>query len=471
MAQLQAVPATEFSLEGKSPAERVEERMSIPLEFSPHQYAVLLLHIAAEIEHALMVEYLYAAYSLGGAQVPEARRRDVAMWQEIIAGIAKEEMGHLMTVQNLLRCIGGPLNLDREDYPWDSEFLPFPFRLEPLTRASLARFIVAESPDGWQGDEADTIRELARQGIDEDVKLNRVGELYAVLEKLFADSSLIPDSEFRAETLPYQATFDEWGRGYRSGARGHVQGGGPVGTPNVLLLPISGRTEALAALKAISIQGEACPDDDPEAISHFARFLDIFQHFPEQETWPSRPAPINPGVFPDLANDGDEEAPATITPITHPEARLWASLCNIRYQMLLTSLLHTFDFAGNLSPSSAMTPRGLLIHSTFGEMYNLRVVSTILMQTPLAAGDEQLVAGPPFQMPYTLDLPLDEADRWRVHLDLLQSSQCLIDALLEQAPMERHDYLRALRGGDDRLAVSIGQIIHGCGSRPAYLPH
>ena len=30
----------------------------------------MLLQIGAEIEHALMVEYLYAAYSLGGSQVP-----------------------------------------------------------------------------------------------------------------------------------------------------------------------------------------------------------------------------------------------------------------------------------------------------------------------------------------------------------------------------------------------------------------
>ena len=110
----------------------------IPPELSPHQYAILLLYIAAEVEHVLMVEYLYAAYSLGGPQVPVEHRAQVAQWRETILGIAKEEMGHLLTVQNLLRCLGGPLNLDREDYPWDSAFYPFPFRLERLTRNSLA---------------------------------------------------------------------------------------------------------------------------------------------------------------------------------------------------------------------------------------------------------------------------------------------------------------------------------------------
>src|SRR5271168_1942248 len=88
--------------------------LEIPSEFNARQYAILLLEIAASIEHALMVEYLYAAFSLGGPRVPSPRKPEVAQWREIILGIAKEEMGHLMTVQNLLRCLGGPLNLDRE---------------------------------------------------------------------------------------------------------------------------------------------------------------------------------------------------------------------------------------------------------------------------------------------------------------------------------------------------------------------
>lgn len=42
-----------------------------PAEMTWRDYLVLLVRIGAEIEHALMVEYLYAAYSLGGQQVPE----------------------------------------------------------------------------------------------------------------------------------------------------------------------------------------------------------------------------------------------------------------------------------------------------------------------------------------------------------------------------------------------------------------
>ena len=84
---------------------RSKAELPVPVDFTPHRYAVFLLHVAAEIEHALMVQYLYAAFSLGGSEVPKDHWIQVSEWREIILGIAKEEMGHLMTVQNVLRCL------------------------------------------------------------------------------------------------------------------------------------------------------------------------------------------------------------------------------------------------------------------------------------------------------------------------------------------------------------------------------
>ncbi len=111
----------------------------LPPEFSCLDYTTMLLHVASEIEHSLMVQYLFAAYSMGGPQVPEALRGKVREWQETILGIAKEEMGHLVTVQNLLKVLGAPLNLDREDYPWGTDFYPFDFNLQHLTISALAK--------------------------------------------------------------------------------------------------------------------------------------------------------------------------------------------------------------------------------------------------------------------------------------------------------------------------------------------
>ena len=109
---------------------------------------IFLLHIAAEIEHALLVQYLYAMYSLkSDDELSDAQQRtQVSAWREILVQIAREEMGHLVTVQNLLRLLGGPLNLEREDFPFRSGLYPFHFRLEPLTKNSLSKYVFAEMP-------------------------------------------------------------------------------------------------------------------------------------------------------------------------------------------------------------------------------------------------------------------------------------------------------------------------------------
>src|SRR5947208_12215392 len=82
---------------------------------SPHDEAVFLLNIAAEVEHALMVQYLFAAYSLQDAsRFPAAQAALLRAWRGALATVAREEMGHLITVQNLLRSLGAPLSLARD---------------------------------------------------------------------------------------------------------------------------------------------------------------------------------------------------------------------------------------------------------------------------------------------------------------------------------------------------------------------
>src|SRR5438045_480047 len=126
---------------------------------SLHDEAVFLLHVAAEVEHALLVQYLYAAYSLKKPEeVPADKQGLVRGWKKTLLGIAREEMGHLVTVQNLLRLIGGPLTFDREDYPFRSDLYPFHFRLEPVSKGSLAKYILAEMP--YMAEMPDEMKEI-----------------------------------------------------------------------------------------------------------------------------------------------------------------------------------------------------------------------------------------------------------------------------------------------------------------------
>ena len=440
-------------------AARVTEpkRASLPREFSWHDYAVYLLHVAAEIEHSLMVQYLYAAYSIGGPDVPPKEQPAVLEWQQTILGIAKEEMGHFLTVQNVLRLIGGGLNLDREDFPWDIPFFPFPFRLEKLSRVSLAKYIFAESPNQWPPDVTAAERKEieAAVGSTPTAIPHRVGELYELMIDVLGNRDALADSVFRAETVPFQASWDEWGRSYNGQGRGATSQG-PA--PNVIVRRISSRSDAVSVLQEIARQGE-WPEEDPPAQeqTHFRRFLNIFRAFPQSgkgswsPVWAVATNPQAPGV----TNPEAEAGPI----IQHPEASTWGTLFNIRYRMLLAYLSHSFRLSAEALEAGTASPRGMIISRTFGEMYNLRSTAGILVQLPLADEKDPERAGPPFQMPYTVKLPPEEADCWRVHLDLIDAASVLLKDLGRMPTGPRAAYAVALLNADQRAQEEIRMLL------------
>jgi hypothetical protein len=458
-------PAAPQGLRRETFAAAAKPRSALPSGFSGHDYAVYLLHIAAEIEHLLMVQYLYAAYSLGGDQVPDAKRAIVQRWQETIQGIAKEEMAHLVSVQNILRLIGGPLNLDRNDYPWDAPFYPFEFALEPLSRASLARYIVTESPETWPPDvsaaEKKEIIDLALAGQTMPVK--RVGVLYSLMIDVIKNEELLPDALFQADTLPYQASWDEWGRAYRQGARGATLTPGS-GTPDLLIMTAYSRASAVAALQAVAEQGEAAQiDPDIDETSHFRRFLEIYREFPKAaDKWsPTANMAINPRTM-----GGDTPIEGT-SYISNEQTRHWGDLFNLRYRMLLLYLSHAFRMSGSDARHDDTGARGMIVHRTFGEMYNLRAVAKIMSKLPLGPPQNQLCAGPPFEMPYSIALPAAERDCWRLHLDLLEASAELGRRLQPRAGVAEINYLKSLAALDQETMAAIAAIMGVGNAGPA----
>jgi hypothetical protein len=124
--------------------------------------------------------------------------------------------------------------------------------------------------------------------------------------------------------------------------------------------------------------------------------------------------------------------------------------------MLLLYLKHSFYVE---APSAATTrsPRGALVSWAFGEMYNLRTLASILMNLPLRPGSEWM-AGPPFEMPYSLALPARNPDRWRSHRDLLTASIQLIGQMLVPGQAQEK-YLHALRTSDQTALEQVSVLI------------
>jgi hypothetical protein len=450
-------------------------------------HLTMLLHIAAEIEHSLMVQYLYSAYSLGGEQVPPGWLKMVRSWQEDILAVAKEEMGHLLTVQNILMLIGAPINLDRQDLPWDIPFHPGTFRLERLTLESVASYVFAEMPSNAEldaliqtTDPRDEMLERYKRFKDTDLEQieimvrtrdsapHRVGDLYSHLVKLVDNPHHIADSVFQESTLTYQATADDWGRGYRPDPRlVTAEGSYPAGSrepvaseraANVLIYPVATRTQVRKALEELSAQGEGPVglSGGSVQLSHFDRFLEIYQELKDLGSPPwsvSRPVVADPSTL-----DSTRGHPGYIA---DGHSRDWAELFNLRYRMLLKYLGHTFRLA-RTEHGDSPNLRSMVMHRVFGEMYNLKAIAAVIVRQPLSNGS--LRAGPPFEMPYALSLSDSERDIWASHRDLMSMAQRLCSKMLNHEDRGGHAYLQALLAIDHDAQNWAKDILTGLGS-------
>jgi len=427
------------------------EKPDFDVPAAPRESAIELLHIGAEVEHALMAQYLYAGYSLNENQPDEQKRGFVRNWKAKILEIAREEMGHLATVQNVLTVIGGPLCFEREDYPvQDDELWPFPFQLEPLTKISLGKYVLAEMPSEevvtklHLHEEIEEIKRRVHCGAD--LNVHRVGLIYDALTQLLTAGPMIQGPavpgitdphpfvaavDVQASSLKFQVNPSAWGVGYK----------------DILIEVAHDRQSAIDAITAIAVQGEGSTIEDLTK-SHFGKFLSIYREFPEEGAWqPARDVATNPTTNPRVHDPSRR---------LHGEACEWAGLCNLRYRMLLMYLNHSFYIEAPADFPSR-SPRGALVSWAFGEMYNIRSLSEILMNLPMCPGNHTM-AGPPFEMPYSLALPARNADRWRTHRDLLTTSLMLIDRVLKPGyPQER--YLRSLRASDQTALEQVTALI------------
>ena len=436
---------------------------------TPREKAAVLLQTAAEIEHALMVQYLYAAYSLKDlkevtdpAQKAALRPSSGSSWPTLLLDTAREEMGHLMTVQNLLLLLGMAPNLEREDFPPQKDLYPFKLRLEPLTQLSVAKYVLAEAPDDATG--IQDIRELATEaGV---TTINRVGVLYGLLGFIFATPDQIapgatgdeiwdamirriagaaiqqapagawhlPDADFDAGSMSRQADPAAW-------QVGHVR-----------VHRLAGRADAVQAIRDVGEQGEG-PTGAGE-LSHFGRFMSIFGGQPGPPVVPAVPPPGD--WLPTRAVPADP----VIAGIIDERARRWAQLADIRYALLLGFVEHCL-----LAPDAH---RDLLTAWIFPEMRSrLGFIARLLTKLPLGDGQPH-AAGVAFTMPAVIHLPADEPARWALHRERTTAAIAHVEVMVAAGddadpdptvePKLVSGYLADLRASDKARVALIDQL-------------
>jgi len=371
---------------------------------TPVEKAQRLLEVAAAIEHGLMVQYLYSGYGLAVPNSP-------------VLGIAVEEMSHLMTVQNLLRVIGKGPHFERQDFGTpvseDERLFPFDLLLEPLSKVSLAKYVVAESPKdvptGVDTGLMKRIVDLATQGTA-GLGVNRVGSLYALLGAVFGSEQLLlekaaggdpwyvlvnevaaqaaseyggrdrlhlPDATFVSTSDAAQASDAEWDRSKV----------GPIDEFRVHT--VNSRLSALEALRDISLQGEG-PSGLANEVSHFLRFYTIFKTFFGPDGAGTAP-PIGVANVPRGTRIVIDEASPDPNVISNPAAARWARLADCRYALLL----------GFLEQHLTMPKpdRVFLQGWAFAEMFAVKKLARLLPQMQRGAAGQPLVAAMPFNLP------------------------------------------------------------------------
>lgn len=469
-------------------------------ERTPRDKAALLLSVGAEIEHALMVQYLYAAYSVRQDQGNHELRGKARGLAQRMVQIAREEMGHLITVQNLLLMIGAPVHFARQHSPFASLFYPFRFKLEPLSSGALAKYVTAESPVVRPPDmDDDTWAQLCAiarqaQAANDGRPVRHVGQLYERLIALFSDPDEgLQDADFGLQSDARQARYQHWGFNPGSTPRDNAR---RVQVDSFEATSVAEqRGLAVESLRRLSEQGEGF---GAGVDSHFERFLALYNEFEALTAggvdlvWP---VATNPSVVSVPApKDWEtcslaEAAPLAFSAagyISAPRTRGWANLFNMRYRLLIACLAHFLDTEDGLyveTPGRTLgdpTARGLLLIWAFDEMRRVKKIAEKLTQLPLADPDDGRRAGAPFQLPYTLSLAQREPDRWRSQLDIVRSALNLVTGLrksdtgpdrtdpflehLQQADVSRERILMALAAGRPipaaELPTEFSKVVH-----------
>jgi hypothetical protein len=373
-----------------------------PMAIQHREALIYTMGKAAELEHLVMCQYLYAAFSLKedvAEGVPEELEPTVQGWRRELMHIGEQEMLHLALVQNLLNSIGAAPRLGRPNFPLPPQAMParVQMALLPFGEAALRHFAFLERPEGM--DMADP-------------------EGFAALAKA---SELSHDEA--DEIGPHLQDFETVGHLYRSiedgltslaermGEPGLFIGPGRAqATPEYLefdeLMPVTDLASARAAIEVIVEQGEGARGDWREA--HFGRlvrmlddYLAIRSDHPEFE-------PVRPVM---LAHVRPLASGQRVELIGHGFTARCCDLLNATYELILQLLSRYFAHTDE-------TPEQLaaLVGVAVGLMkLVVKPLGSLVTRMPMGPDHPDRTAGPALELFYETDYLLpDRAAAWTI---------------------------------------------------------
>src|SRR5215468_6165770 len=295
-----------------------------PFVIEHREALIYMLCEAAELEHAIMCQYLFAAFSLkqtADEGLSETELDAVIRWRKQVSHVATQEMLHLALVHNLLSAIGAAPHLARPNLPAPASHYPAGVQLAllPFGEQALQHFMFLERPEGMDLADADGLaamgraapvmseRDIVPQGQD----FATIGHLYRSIEAALGHLSELHGEDWLFVGPPRaQATAEHfrWPE----------------------LVAVTGLASAQRAIEEILEQGEGPRGHWRNA--HFGQFVAILDEY--QQLREANPGfdPVRPVL---AANVRPPERDTGVPIIDDPLTARVTDLFNVAYEILL----------------------------------------------------------------------------------------------------------------------------------------
>jgi Ferritin-like len=413
-----------------------------PFVIEHREALIYMLWEAAELEHGIMCQYLFAAFSLkqsAGDGLSAGELDAVNRWREAISRVATEEMLHLALVQNLLAAIGAAPHLWRPNLPAPAHHYPagVNLMLVPFGEDALRHFMFLERPEGMELSDAEGFGVAAHD-----------------IAPLVTESDIVPQLQ----------DFATVGHLYRSIEEGFDRLADKFGEANLFVGPPRAQatsddfhwpelvavTDLRSARQAIDIileQGEGARGHWEDA--HFGQFVRILDEYREMKSANPELDPVKPVTFATVRRCQHDDS---VAQITEPVTAQCSDLFNVSYEVLLQAMERYFAHTEESDAQLAT-----LANATFTLMFRvLKPLGSLITTLPVGPGYPDRTAGPSFELFYESDylLPHREA-AWAVLEERAREAAGLSRLVEEAAPESLRGEIASAGGALEDVADSL----------------